>query len=416
MSTTNNGQNSSSGTNISNYDAALVCVARIENSIKNCSQRHKELDTLYKEIRDADWTGAASDKFFSEYNEYNESTYSQVISKISEIKSAIKSYAKIDEDIDAYANRIMQDSRLSQANINNFVETNFGYTLATGFIDYSVSNEDLRAYQTLTLSSGKQIPIYSCDKNSALYIISSGLNSNEKAELSSRLKGVLKDNQMAIVTYDNNLYHYDVTNRDNCTSNYALVANYNGKMFSFNTRSGVEIVCDNGSKNDTLITSYNGMILANRMNIRMETGAVVPITVDVKQNIEGGQRVTEFTRLSFSAGTYRSTGSEYASVRMGEGWQQYANTSQNKANGTWINENMTNKVVKVGSGPTGSYAQKYQTVGQVDSSSIPVIITAGDRAGSQTMQGTVCYHHEGARPGVSSKDMLYFTHTVVTNW
>lgn len=283
-------------------------------------------------------------------------------------------------------------------------------------IDYSVSSRDLSLKETISVN-GKKVGIYTSGKTDALYVISSGLNQRERKELSYKLKDHLSNDQMAILTYDGDCYHYDSTNRLNCTANYSLVGkDLNGKMYSFQMTDNSEIVVDNGSKNDTLITTVNGMVIGNKMHMTMEANAEVEMNVRPKSNVDGGQVVTEFERLSFSGGTSLSTGNQFAEVSMKGNWQQYANTAENRQNGTWLNEHAGNNVVQVGNGPQGAYASRYHTVGHVDTPVIPVIVKAGNRAGSQRMQGTVCYHHDGNRPGYMSKDMLGFSQKVVTSW
>ncbi len=283
-------------------------------------------------------------------------------------------------------------------------------------IDYSVDESNLTLIKDYSIN-GKTVKLYKSNKTDAVYVITNGLSSKERKALTSSLKGVLSNDQMAIITYHGDCYRYNIKNASGCTSDYAVVGKTsNGKMYCFETTKNSEIVVDGGGKNDTLITSVNGMILANRMHITMETNAKLNIRVRVKDNVDGGQIVTEFERLSFSGGTKKSSGSEYARVYMQGDWQKYANTKENKANGTWINENNNNYVVTVGDGPQRKYFKNYKAVGHVDTKVIPVIIESGNKSGEQHMQGTVCYHHDGARPGHMSKDMLSFSQKIVSDW
>ena len=285
-------------------------------------------------------------------------------------------------------------------------------------IDYSVTTGNLKIKETVNIN-GKQVNIYTSNKTAALYVITNGLTKEERKQLNSELKNHLKDNQMAIVTFHNDYYHYDANNKNGCTSDYAVVGKTrNGKMYSFETTKHTEIVTDDGrvKGSDTLVTSVNGMIVGDKMLITLETGAELNLKVRPQVKLGGGQTITEFERLSFSGGKHDSVGSEYASVYMEGEWQRYANTKQNKQNGTWINENNNKNVVTIGKGPTGTYAKNYREVGHVDNIVIPLTIRAGNQHGEQHMQGTVCYHHEGARPGFSSKDMLSFSQKIVSDW
>ena len=285
-------------------------------------------------------------------------------------------------------------------------------------IDYSVTKKDLKIKESFTIN-GKSINIYTSTKTDALYVITSGLSQKERKQLNSELKKYLSKDQMAIVTFNGDYYQYNLFNKKGCTRDYAVIGkSEQGKMYAFETTSNSEIVVDDGHmyNSDTLITTINGMVIANKMNITMEAGVKINLKVRPQVRLQGGQIITEFSRLGFSSGTIKSSGSQYASVYMDGEWQKYANTPENKKNGTWINENNTNKVVTVGDGPQRSYPYKFYSVGHVDEAVIPIIIQAGNKAGSQRMQGTVCYHHDGARGGYESKDMLGFTQTVVTDW
>lgn len=285
-------------------------------------------------------------------------------------------------------------------------------------IDYSVTASNLSLKETIDIN-GKKINIYNSNKTDALYIISNGLTKTERKLLSSKLKNHLSNNQMSIITYNGNYYQYDANNKQNCTNDYAVIGKTDiGKMYAFETTNNTEIVTDDGrpKNSDTLVTSVNGMIIGNKMLITLETGAKINLKVRPQVKLGGGQTITEFERLSFSGGVHNSVGSEYATVTMDGDWQKYANTKENKQNGTWINENCTNNVVTIGNGPKGNYAKKYNVVGHVDNIVIPLTIKAGNTPGNQHMQGTVCYHHDGARPGYSSKDMLGFPQKIVSDW
>ena len=352
--------------------------------------------------------------------ENNISIYDQEIAKITEkidgilkvLKQNDPYNAELNSSISFYLSSGVTNLSSLDVSLLKIIPTNFDNEL----VDYSVTASDLTLQKTITVG-GKQVKIYSSSKTDALYVISNGLNTNEKKTLTSALKGVLGNNQMSIVTYNNNYYKYDISNPNGCTRDYAVVGKTdNGKMYSFATTKSSELVVDNGGSNDTLITSINGMVLANRMLITMETNTKLNLRVRVKDNIDGGQTVTEFERLSFSSGVSKSAGGEYGSVYMEGDWQKYGFSKENKERGTWINENKNNLVVTVGAGPKGSYARKYKSIGKVDDKIIPIIIETGSRSGEQHIQGTVCYHHEGKRPGYMRKDMLSFSQKIVSNW
>lgn len=285
-------------------------------------------------------------------------------------------------------------------------------------IDYSVTYSDLKLKETIDIN-GKQVNIYTSSKTDALYVISSGLNKKDRRTLSKELKNHLSNDQMAILTFNGDLYQYDSSNKKGCTRDYKVIGKTDqGKMYSLETTKNSEIVCDDGhlGDNDTLITTVNGMIIANKMKIVTESGAVIKMNVTPQKKLQRGQVVTEFTRLSFSCGRKRSTGNDFGTIYMEGDWQKYANTQENKSNGTWLNENKTKNVAVVGDGPQRDYPGTYNVVGHVDSDVIPIILQAGQKPGSQNIQGTVCYHHDGDRKGYQSKDMLGYSQQVVTDW
>ena len=339
----------------------------------------------------------------------------QIKAKIDQVVKMMKENQKMDDTIwDTMLSYSLSDFSSLEKNLLSVEYLDVGDDI----IDYSVTMSDLTLMKTINVN-GKTVNIYKSRKTDAIYVISNGLNSNERKKLKSELKNHLSDNQMAIVTFNGDTYKYDITNKNNCTRDYEVVGKTDqGKMYSFTTRANSEIVVDDGHMNDsdTLMTSINGMIVENHMTVTMEKGTVLKMQVRPQRNLQGGQVVTEFERLSFSGGVHESIGSEYASVYMEGDWQKYANTRENKENGTWINENNNRNVVVIGKGPEKDYPKKYYTVGHVDTDVIPVIIEAGNKAGEQHMQGTVCYHHDGNRAGYTSKDMLAFNQVVVSDW
>ena len=320
--------------------------------------------------------------------------------------------ADLNNSLSFYLTTSVSDFSTLEIGIMPITTTNFGDEI----IDYSVDASNLTLKETISVN-GKEIKIYKSNKTDALYVISNGLSEKEKKQLTSKLKSVLSNDQMAIVTYHNDYYKYNIKNANGCTRDYSVVGKTSeGKMYAFTTTKNSEIVVDGGGKNDTLITSINGMIIANRMQMTLETGTKISIRVRPKDNVDGGQIVTEFDRLSFSCGVNKSLGNEYGTVRLEGEWHKFENTKENKANGTWVNENANNYVVTVGDGPQRKYFKKYKSVGHVDTKVIPITIQAGNKDGGQHMQGTVCYHHDGNRPGHMSKDMLLYSQKIVSDW
>ncbi len=269
-----------------------------------------------------------------------------------------------------------------------------------GTIDYSVTADDLIENGTIDVN-GKKVKVYKSKKTDAIYVISSDLTKKEKKQLIRSVSDQLNNNQMAIVTYNGDYYHYDINSAANNTRDFSVVGKTaEGKRYAFSTRHNSEMNVDDGGVNDTLLTRINGMVLENRMDLVAETGTKLTFNIGVKKNMEGGQTVTEFTRLSFSVG---SQGGRYANIHLDDDWIQYAR----------INEHHPERgFVTVGANTTS----KNKIIGHVDGTDIPVVFEAGDKSGEHMMQGTVCYLHTGNRPGHSSKDMLTMFQTVTNNW
>lgn len=291
-------------------------------------------------------------------------------------------------------------------------------------IDYSVKGSDLTLKENFSIN-GKTISIYKSSKTDALYVITNGLNQKERNQLNGELKNHLSSDQMAIVTYNGDYFKYDVLNKNNCTVNYDVVGkDENGKMYAFRWRNDSHVNVDDGGKDRTLLTSINGMILADNMDLVMETNTNIHLKVRAKRNILGGQTVEEFVRLAFTPGD------KSVSVKMDGDWQKYANTVENKRNGTWVSNwsgggegKPNHRAVAVGNGPTKKYDYTWETVGYVDSDVIPITISSTDKAGGQVLNGSVNYHFSGDRtkndkdhPNSTSKDFLAYHQSTVLNW
>ena len=293
-------------------------------------------------------------------------------------------------------------------------------------INYSVNQSDL-IFKDSLLINGQEVKLYTAKNTDAVYVVASfdQKYGKERKELIKSLKDVLPKNTMAIVTYGNSLYHYDTNNEKNCSTNYDVVGKTDaGRMYAFKWRKDSQVIVDNTGKDRTLITTINGMVLANQMDLVMETDANIHIKVRPKTNILGGQTIEEFVRLAFTPGN------KNVSMTMDGEWQRYANTPENKANGTWISNwsgggegKPNHRAVSVGAGPSEKYAYTQATVGHVDSPVIPVTIRSTNKAGYQLLNGSVNYHFSGARRNndkdhrnATSKDFLSYHQTTVKDW
>lgn len=306
-------------------------------------------------------------------------------------------------------------------------------------IDYSVTMDDLSLKETIVID-GKDVNIYTSRKTDALYVISDGLGVMARNELIKELKNHLSDNQMSIVTFYGDCYYYDITGKNGCTKEYAVVGKTDqGKMYNIETvnirqdkaRSS-EYVFANGRGNDTPFTIFNGMILANQMRQNMEAGAVLKFVAYVKDDTDGGQNITAFRRLTFSGGTHESTGSEYATVYMDGDYQQYAYNASSEYDDTKIYDEAgkdgnvdlkyLKRYVSVGDGPpeNAKYTAGKNCVGHIDNAYIPFVVEAGNKDGSQRMQATLCYCFEGNRADLlhknAGKSILKHFQVVYSDW
>lgn len=288
-------------------------------------------------------------------------------------------------------------------------------------IDYSVKGSDLTLKESFSIN-GKTINIYISSKTDALYVITKGLNQKERKKLNSELKNHLSNDQMAIVTFNGDYYQYDMTNSKRCTQNYDVVGKTDkGKMYSFMwKKNSSQIVVDDGNKNNrNLITTINGMVIANRMDIKMEPDTEINIKVRPKRMIGGGQTVEEYRRLAFTQGSS-------VRVTMDGKWGNFSNTPRNRQNGTYISDwsgggqgKPNHCVVSVGDGPSEDYAYTHHTVGHVDSDVIPVTLKSTSNCKSQQIDATVSYNFSGNRrkgDTSHSKDFLRFYQQTVNDW
>lgn len=290
-------------------------------------------------------------------------------------------------------------------------------------VDYSVTQKDLTLQKTIYVN-GKEVNIYTSNKTDAIYVIAdfNFNNYKDRKQLIGSLKDKLGDDQMAILTYGNNLYHYDMTNSKICSQNYDVVGKTDeGKMYAFKwKKNSSQIVVDDGNKNNrNLITSINGMVIANRMDIEMEPDTEINIKVRPKRNIGGGQTVEEYRRLAFTQGSS-------VRVTMDGEWVNYSNTLENRQNGTYISDwsgggqgNPNHRVISVGDGPSEDYAYTRETVGHVDSDVIPITLKSTSNCQSQQIDATVSYNFSGNRrkgDTSHSKDFLRFYQQTVKDW
>ena len=367
--------------------------------------------------------------------EKNISIYDKEIETLTEKINDV--VTKLKEDNVDYAdnvfNTILSNGKSNLASFENSLLSLKSMDVGDEIIDYSVKSSDLSLKKTISIN-GKQVGIYTSKKTDALYVISNGLSQKERKQLQSELKYHLSNDQMAILTFNGDCYQYDIKNKARCTRDYAVVGKTDkGKMYSFEMEKDSEIVVDDGGANHTAMTLLNGMVIANFMTQTMETNAKVDLQARIKQNIDGGQKVTAFTRMVFSGGTHLSTGSEYASVYMDGDYLKYAYNGPDMYDSTKVYDNpgkehqvdskYTERYVTVGNGPSAgsTYTGTKHSVGTIPYAIIPFSVESGSQVGTQRMQATLCYFYEGVRSKVhnnthGAKDMLKHRQRVVADW
>ena len=386
--------------------------------------------------------------------------------KLSKLKDDLKKYEKeidrLNGEIPDIINQLKEDgSGVDLANILDM--SGKGVSPRTSkpgeIIDYSVTMEDLNYKETITIGD-KEVIVYTSSKTDALYVISNGLTKSGRKELLSEMKNHLQDDQMAIVTFNGDCYRYDlgrnnkdssVSTKSNCTNDYSLIGKTTeGKMYCFQTIeknkdkniNGSGVIVDDGyippvkggTGNSTLMATVNGMVIANNMRLTMETDTTLDMYAVVKENTEGGQRVTAFKRLVFSSGTKDSTDNQYGTINMTGDFEKYAYNGPKEYDDTKVyddpghgdskvDKKYLERFVTVGDGPSSGsdYTKGKHSVGHVDSTAIPLRVQSGSKAGDQTIQGTVCYFYEGERSKFNknthgSKDMFAFSQHVVEDW
>ena len=206
--------------------------------------------------------------------------------KLSKLKDDLKKYEKeIDRltgEIPGIINQLKEDgSGVDLANILDM--SGKGVSPRTSkpgeIIDYSVTMEDLKEYDSVSLSDGNSYTIYSCDRTGALYIIGdkkSLKNKAKKKELYAALKDKIGPNQMVIVTFNGKEFKGDVHNPKYSTRDFALVAkNQDGKMFTFyNGKGDIAKV----PKKEPLVL-YKGFALPSHGNTYVESGTTFDFDV-----------------------------------------------------------------------------------------------------------------------------------------
>ena len=330
-------------------------------------------------------------------------------------------------------------------------------------IDYSVTKEDLVEVDEIEIN-GATVKIYSSKKTDALYVVSpfeQKNNTKKRNELITKLKEIIPEDKIAILTYGDNLYQYDINNSNNCTTNYDVVGkDQNGKMYAFkwqdrkNEDQYKSHIVANDSGNRDLIVSLKGMVLANCMDLYMEgatkneegqfVGTEVHINFKPRDKIIKNQVIEEFVRLAFPSSEEKGI---FATMD-GE-WQNFANTKENKNAGTWISnwegdygEGVPNgKAVFVGNRPLPNLKEPYiydytkQFVGHVDTETVPVTITTAKPTETRysndefQLNASVNYHFSGDRNTIevfdengkkikndTSKDFAAFYQFTVKDW
>ena len=190
--------------------------------------------------------------------------YNNIINKLS---------LKIDEIIKSLGNNSMDLDSVTFDNILNSYQNTLDLNISrdiNGLLDYSVDMEDLKEYDTVSLSNGETYTIYFCNKNDALYIVSNINNNDLKKEMFVNSKDKIKNDQMLIITFDGNPYKGNVYNTSESTTKFGMMAkNSEGKVLAFNN------VSENTSAipRSELVVSYNGLALPYGGVICNETGA-----------------------------------------------------------------------------------------------------------------------------------------------
>ena len=206
--------------------------------------------------------------------------------KLSKLKDDLKKYEKeidrLNGEIPDIINQLKEDgSGVDLANILDM--SGKGVSPRTSkpgeIIDYSVTMEDLKEYDSVSLSDGNSYTIYSCDRTGALYIIGDkkSLKDNvKKKELYASLKDKIGPDQMVIVTFNGKEFKGDVHNPQYSTRDFALVAkNQDGKMFTFyNGKGDIAKV----PKKEPLVL-YKGLALPSHGNTYVESGTTFDFDV-----------------------------------------------------------------------------------------------------------------------------------------
>ena len=183
---------------------------------------------------------------------------------------------KLVEEIETILTELREDNGdcdFNKINSMNSIIPNYSSGL---LFDYSVNWNDLKNYSSITLSDGNTYTIYSCNKTGSLYIISDIQDNHTlKKEMFVALKDKINNDQMVIVTFDNEPFHYNVYDITNSSNKFGFVAkNSDGKAIcyhNYNANEKIYTKCKMPWKE--AIVSYKGFVMPSHGAISVENNA-----------------------------------------------------------------------------------------------------------------------------------------------